>query len=86
MYENDMVDARECVCVCVCLKRKGQLIGDGEIHPYRHAFESITKIAQSMNKHVTTCATEKTIEAKKHRLDLLMHEINFYIISVFRFR
>lgn len=62
--------------VYVCLKRKGRLIGDGEIHPYRHPFESITKIAQSMNKHATTCATRK---AKKHGQgpDPLMHELNF---------
>lgn len=52
--------------MCACLKRKGRLIGDGEIHPYRHPFESTTKIAQSMNKHATTRATGKAIGAKKH--------------------
>jgi len=76
------------MCVCVCararvrarvyvLKKKGQLIGDGEIHPYRHPFESTMKIAQSMNKHATTRATRKAIEAKKHKRgrDPLMHEL-----------
>lgn len=73
MYKDD-TGVHE--CVYVCLKRKGRLIGDGEIHPYRHPFESATKIAQSMNKHVTTCATRK---AKEHGRspDPLMHELNF---------
>lgn len=62
IYKDDMVGVHE--RVYMCLKRKGRLIGDGKIHPYRHPFESTTKIAQSMNKHATIHATRKT---KKHR-------------------